>query len=57
VRDGFPELDTHFQTNVPGLCVTSLAAPQVLVGGQGVDRTLEASRISQSRLRRLCFVN
>ena len=26
VRDGFPELDIHFQTNVPGLYVTSLAA-------------------------------
>ena len=26
VRDGFPELDTHFQTNVPGLYITSLAA-------------------------------
>jgi cation diffusion facilitator CzcD-associated flavoprotein CzcO len=26
VRDGFPELDTRFQTHVPGLYVTSLAA-------------------------------
>jgi cation diffusion facilitator CzcD-associated flavoprotein CzcO len=26
VQDGFPELDTNFQTNVPGLYITSLAA-------------------------------
>jgi pyruvate/2-oxoglutarate dehydrogenase complex dihydrolipoamide dehydrogenase (E3) component len=26
MRDGFPMLDEHFQTNVPGLYVTSLAA-------------------------------
>ena len=26
VRDGFPVLDEHFQTSVPGLYITSLAA-------------------------------
>lgn len=27
-RDGFPVLDTHFQTNIPGLFITSMAAAQ-----------------------------
>jgi hypothetical protein len=26
VRDGFPVLDEHFETSIPGLYVTSLAA-------------------------------
>ena len=28
IRDGFPVLDEHFQTNIPGLFITSMAAGQ-----------------------------
>ena len=28
INDGFPVLDEHFQTNLPGLFVTSMASPQ-----------------------------
>ena len=28
IKDGFPVLDNHFQTNIPGLFVTSMAATQ-----------------------------
>jgi hypothetical protein len=28
VRNGFPVLDEHFQTSIPGLYITSMAAAQ-----------------------------
>jgi hypothetical protein len=68
VREGFPVLDQHFQTNVPGLYVTSLAATrdfgaflgftvsaraQAQIIGRHIAGDLQQARAPHSRFARV----